>query len=375
MNEKSSPSAIVDAMPEVFVSHAPISAEVSRRVARGRLRKLATRLYTRDPDTDAEVLVRRNLWDIVAGYFPGALLADRTALELEPARDGSVCLVTQRGADIALPGIVLRPRRGAPPTAEDRPFLAGLFLSSPARAYLDNLRASRTRRGRLPRTLRRRDIEAHLERMFAAAGETAGNRLREDARRVAPVIDRMAQLAELDAIVGALAGTREARLSAPHGTRSGGRAALRPGSPGPARRAACRVAAYPLPVAPSAAARRHRKRNAGVLRSLLLELHRGNGVHAGGSGGDRLRRTHSRPASSRRTRRAGRLAHRVRRGRDASPPGNRGGAHRGAARPSCRHVRATPRRGARPVQDRAEPRRRNRVRTAGRGRRHSGARF
>ncbi len=215
MNEKSSPSAIVDAMPEVFVSHAPISAEVSRRVARGRLRKLATRLYTRDPDTDAAVLVRRNLWDIVAGYFPGALLADRTALELEPARDGSVCLVTQRGADIALPGIVLRPRRGAPPTAEDRPFLAGLFLSSPARAYLDNLRASRTRRGRLPRTLHRRDIEAHLERMFAAAGETAGNRLRQDARRVAPAIDRMAQLAELDAIVGALAGTREARLSAP----------------------------------------------------------------------------------------------------------------------------------------------------------------
>ena len=215
MNEKPSPSAIVDALPEAFVSHAPISAEVSRRVAQGRLRKLATRLYTRDLDTDAEVLVRRNLWDIVAGYFPGALVADRTALELEPARDGSVCLVTRRGADIELPGVVLRPRRGAPPTAEDRPFLRGLFLSSPARAYLDNLRASRTRRGRLPRTLHRRDIEAHLERMFATAGEAAGSRLRDDARRVAPVIDRVAQLAELDAIVGALAGTREARLSAP----------------------------------------------------------------------------------------------------------------------------------------------------------------
>ena len=215
MNEKPSPSAIADAMPEAFVSHAPISAEVSRRVARGRLRKLATRLYTRDLDTDAEVLVRRNLWDIVAGYFPGALVADRTALELEPARDGSVCLVTRRGADIELPGVVLRPRRGAPPTAEDRPFLRGLFLSSPARAYLDNLRASRTRRGRLPRTLHRRDIEAHLERMFATSGETAGHRLRDDARRVAPVIDRVTQLAELDAIVGALAGTREARLSAP----------------------------------------------------------------------------------------------------------------------------------------------------------------
>ena len=215
MNEKSSPSAIVDAMPEAFVSRAPISAEVSRRVAQGRLRKLASRLYTRDLDTDAEILVRRNLWDIVAGYFPGALIADRTALELEPARDGSVCLVTQRGADIELPGVILRPRRGAPPTEVDRPFLGGLFLSSPARACLDNLRPSRTRRGRLPRTLHRPDIEAHLERMFATAGENAGNRLRDDARRVAAAIDRVAELAELDAIVGALAGTRGARLSAP----------------------------------------------------------------------------------------------------------------------------------------------------------------
>ena len=202
-------------MPEVFVSRAPISTEVSRRVAQGRLRKLASRLYTRDMHTEADVLVRRNLWNVVAGYFPGALVADRTALELEPAPDGSVCLVTPRGADIELPGIVLRPRRGAPPTPDDQPFLGKLFLSAPARAYLDNLRPSRTRRGRLPRTLRRPEIEARLEQLIAAAGQDAANRLRDDARRIAPRIHRIAERAHLDAIVGALAGTRETRLSAP----------------------------------------------------------------------------------------------------------------------------------------------------------------
>ena len=152
---------------------------------------------------------------MVAGYFPGALVADRTALELEPAPDGSVCLVTPRGADIELPGIVLRPRRGAPPTPDDRPFLGELFLSAPARAYLDNLRPSRSRRGRLPRTLRRPEIEARLEQLVAATGEDAANRLRDDARRMAPRVDRVAERAYLDAILVALAGTREARLSAP----------------------------------------------------------------------------------------------------------------------------------------------------------------
>ena len=215
MQEKSSPSAIVDALPEVFVSRAPISTEVSRRVAQGRLRKLASRLYTRDLHAGAEALVRRNLWDIVAGYFPGALVADRTALELEPAPDGSVCLVSPRGTDIELPGIVLRPRRGAPPTPDDQPFLGDLFLSAPPRAYLDNLRPSRARRGRLPRTLRLSEIEARLEQLVAAAGQVAANRLRDDARRLAPGVDRVAEQAHLDAIIGALSGTREAPLSAP----------------------------------------------------------------------------------------------------------------------------------------------------------------
>ena len=88
---KNSPSRLLADLPEAFVSDTRISREVSRRVAAGRLRKLASRLYTSNLDDDAEVIVRRNLWSIVAGFFPGALVADRTALEYEPASDGSVC--------------------------------------------------------------------------------------------------------------------------------------------------------------------------------------------------------------------------------------------------------------------------------------------
>ena len=67
------------------------------------------------------------------GRQPNALVADRTGLGLEPAPDGSVCLVTSRGADIELPRIVLRPRRGAPPTADDQPFLGELSRSARTR--------------------------------------------------------------------------------------------------------------------------------------------------------------------------------------------------------------------------------------------------
>ncbi len=221
---KNSPSRLLADLPEAFVSDTRISREVSRRVAAGRLRKLASRLYTNNLDDDAEVIVRRNLWSIVAGFFPGALVADRTALEYEPASDGSVCLVTERGAEIGLPGVVLRPRRGAPPLEDDRLFMGGLHLSSSARAYLDNLRSSRARGGRLSRTLGRSAIEDALARTMASTGVAALNRLRDDARRIAPIIGREKQHVALDEIVGALGGTRSAPLSAPLArARAGGR--------------------------------------------------------------------------------------------------------------------------------------------------------
>lgn len=215
-SEKISARRYVDAMPEAFVSNARISKEVHRRVADGRLRKLASRLYASNLVEPPETVVRRNLWSIAAGYFPGAVVADRTALELEPARDGSVCLVAERGSDIELPGIVLRVRRGAPAQEDDSPFMGqALHLSSTARAYLDNLHLSRMRGGRLPRTLSRSDLEKRLESMMAQTGIEGMNRLRDDARRIAAALDRADQQKTLDRIIGALAGTGEADLVAP----------------------------------------------------------------------------------------------------------------------------------------------------------------
>jgi hypothetical protein len=105
---------LLRALPEVFVSTADITVMVSRATKAGTLRKLATRLYTKNLTEAPEIIIKRNLWHIVSGYFPGALVADRTALENTPASDGSICLITDKGKDIALPSISLHPRRGAP---------------------------------------------------------------------------------------------------------------------------------------------------------------------------------------------------------------------------------------------------------------------
>jgi len=202
------------AQPEAFVSNARLAAAVSREVKRGTLRKLASRLYTRNFKDRPEQIVLRNLWPLVAAYLPGALIADRTALEYRPASDGSVFLIADHKRDIVLPGVVLRPRKGPPPLESDRPFIGGLRLASPARAFLENLRPSRARGG-VARTLLRREIEERLDEMLRRSGEAALQRLRDDARAVAEPLGLTNEFQRLDTLIGALLGTRQSALESP----------------------------------------------------------------------------------------------------------------------------------------------------------------
>ena len=108
------------------------------------------------------------------------------------------------------------------------PFVGGLHLSSRARAYLENLRPSRARNGRLPRTLRHPEVEERIDQLIRTAGEAAANRLRDDARAIAAELDLEAEAARLDALIGALLDTRRSRLDSPV-ARGRGRPEVLPG--------------------------------------------------------------------------------------------------------------------------------------------------
>jgi hypothetical protein len=201
-------------MPEVFVSNAELAPAVSRETKLGKLRKLASRLYTRNLREPPERIVQRNLWPLVAAYLPGALIADRTALENRPAADGSVFLIADHKRDIALPGVTLRPRKGPPPLESDRPFVGSLRIASPARAFLENMRPSRARDG-VARTLPKREIEERLDEMLRRSGEAALQHLRDDAREISAQLDLRDEFRRLDNLIGTLFGTRDAPLESP----------------------------------------------------------------------------------------------------------------------------------------------------------------
>jgi hypothetical protein len=210
---RSTPRTSLDSLPEVFVSTTATSQAVWRAQREGTVRKIGPRLYTKNLTDPPEQIVQRNLWPLVASLVPGALIADRTAIDHRPAPDGSVFVVSDHKRDIELPGLAVRPRKGAPPLDTDLPYIGDLRVSSRARAYLDNLVPSRRRGAGVSRTLRRDEIEDRLDDIARRRGADELNSLRDEARRIAPLIGREAELAELDRLIGALQGTRDAPLT------------------------------------------------------------------------------------------------------------------------------------------------------------------
>jgi len=198
----------LSALPEVFVSNKTLTSAVSKAVKFGRLRKIGTRLYTRNMVEVPEALVKRYWYTLLGQYFPDALISDRTALENRPANDGSVYIISSGTRNVALPGITFKPRSGNPPVDTDLPFM-GVRLSSIPRAWLENMRPSR---GPASRTLDKVEIEERLDEILRSGGEDALNKLRDQARNVGIQLGMKDEFRVFDELVGAFLGTRDTKL-------------------------------------------------------------------------------------------------------------------------------------------------------------------
>lgn len=211
---KKSRAKKLDNLPEIFLSDRTISTDASRRVKAGTARKIGPRLYTSNMKDTPEVVVSANVWRIVALLAPGAVVSHRTAFENRPAPDGSIFLSGAYPRQIALPGITLRQTVGSGPIIGDMPYMETLYLASRPRTFLENLLPSR-RRSLVARTVGQEEVEARLTEMLRTGGEEALNRLRDEARAIAPLLGFDEQYTTLDGLIGALLRSRPSDLKNP----------------------------------------------------------------------------------------------------------------------------------------------------------------
>jgi hypothetical protein len=164
-----------------------------------------------------ETIVRRELYTLCSQVTPGSIISHRSALESRrPTAAGNLFLTGPYRRDIDLPGVKLRIAKGPGPLDSDikiPTFGGNAFISSQARALLENLTASRGDPAER-RTLGPEGVEAWLDTLLSRDVSGAVNRLRDTARAIAEPLELKEEFKQLDATIGALLGTRNVRLSA-----------------------------------------------------------------------------------------------------------------------------------------------------------------
>jgi hypothetical protein len=188
---------------------------VARGARAGRLRLVGPRLYTSNLTDDLGDIVARHRYDIVAGYFPGAVIVDRSAAHGGVPVGGELHLDHPRQTELQLPGLLIRPRLGPGPLPGDVPFANGLYISSPARVLLDNARESRARAGRGRRTLDRSELEEYIETQCQRQGTEWLQEVRKQIDGLAATTGMASEAAVVSALIGAVLGTHAAAVTSP----------------------------------------------------------------------------------------------------------------------------------------------------------------
>jgi hypothetical protein len=190
---------------------------LQRLASAGKLRRIYAGVYTDDLVQPLESIVRRELFALCSLVAPGAIISHRSALEGgRPTPAGSVFLTGANRRDFELPGVRLRVVQGVGPLDSDiriPTFTGDAFISSQARALLENLTSSRGDPADR-RTLGSDGVEAWLARFVSRDVSDATNKIRDSARSIAGSVGLESEFKQLDRIIGTLLGTQRTHLTA-----------------------------------------------------------------------------------------------------------------------------------------------------------------
>ncbi|MGZ3757807.1 MAG: Fic family protein [Mucilaginibacter sp.] len=191
-------------------SDTTISRNISKLEKKGKLLKIAPRIYTPILNEPAEEVIRRNIFQILGHQYPGILLSHRSALEYKPTVTGDLFLTYRYARKVSLPGITLNILEGVAPIEGDNQFTKDLFVSQQERAVLENLQESR-KPGAQSKTLTLPEIEEKLEQIIRVKGEAGLNAFRDKARDIASKTGMEKEFEKLNRLIGTLLTSRPSK--------------------------------------------------------------------------------------------------------------------------------------------------------------------
>lgn len=196
----------------------PQQRQLRRLAHAGKLRKIYTGLYTDDLKAPLARITQREAFAIAAILAPGAVISHRSALNSAPSTVLHLTGPVRR--DVEVEGLSLLVHQGRGPLATDisiPTMVPGVVAhrSSIPRALLENLQITRSRAGRPAASAGRAAVESWLDTFLSRHDEAKLNDIRDKARAVSQELSLEREFEILSAIIGALLGTRDVRLSHP----------------------------------------------------------------------------------------------------------------------------------------------------------------
>jgi hypothetical protein len=183
-----------------------LSKQVARLLKEGKIRKIATRIYSSNLREEKEIIIKRNLFLILGKLYPQAVLSHRSALEFKPTETGDVFLTYKYSKKVKLPGVTIHLLEGPGPIEGDQVINGELYASQKARAILENLQTS-NKPGPTSKCLQISGIEEKLEQIIRVHGEEELNALRDKARIISETLHLQRGVEKLNKIISSLLST------------------------------------------------------------------------------------------------------------------------------------------------------------------------
>lgn len=186
------------------------SRRISALLKEGQIRKIAPRVYTSNFSDEPASIIKRNWFHILSGLYPEALLSHRSALEFVPTSNNHIFLTYTYTEKVQLPGLTIQLLEGPQRIEGDNAFFGKLHASQEARAFLENLQATR-RTTAESKTLSPSQIEERLESIARARGEKGLNVLRDSAREISSKLAMENEFRKLNQLISTLLSTGKSK--------------------------------------------------------------------------------------------------------------------------------------------------------------------
>ena len=122
-------------IPFLFISDTSQSAEMSRAVKSGLVRKIGSKLYSSNLRDTPEQIIRQNVWQILSLLIPGTAVSHWSAIENKISPAECIFVTGEYRRTIDLPGLKMFVQKGYGPLEGWDSLILNLYVACRERAY------------------------------------------------------------------------------------------------------------------------------------------------------------------------------------------------------------------------------------------------